>query len=173
MVLSGSFRAHRGIESLTPRCELVAGRSIKVIQAGQGVDVGRSRTHEGDAAAAVCCCLTCRAATAVQQCPSVARRYVCSIGCDPLLKRSFREGQPARAQLRGRRLPAPRHCCGPGSRPVPPAAAAAPGWPCRRARASQAPAPRAGRATARRPAGERCSVKGRCPLSSAEFLLRQ
>ncbi len=35
---------------------LAAGRSIKVIQAGQGVDVGRSRALEDDAVAAVCCC---------------------------------------------------------------------------------------------------------------------
>jgi hypothetical protein len=34
----------------------VAGRSIEVIQTGQSADVGRWRTREGDAVAAVCCC---------------------------------------------------------------------------------------------------------------------
>ena len=39
-----------------PRCELAAGRSIEVTHAGQSADVGRWRTREGDAVAAVCCC---------------------------------------------------------------------------------------------------------------------
>jgi hypothetical protein len=34
----------------------VAGRSIEVIDAGQAVAVGRLRTSEGNAVAAVCCC---------------------------------------------------------------------------------------------------------------------
>ena len=38
------------------RCELAAGRSIEVIDAGQTVSVGRLRTSEDDAVAAVCCC---------------------------------------------------------------------------------------------------------------------
>src|SRR5689334_22412692 len=38
------------------RCELAAGGSLEVIQAGHSVNVGRLRTPEGDAVAAVCCC---------------------------------------------------------------------------------------------------------------------
>jgi hypothetical protein len=39
-----------------PRCELVAGKSIKAIPAGQSVNVGQSQMPEGDTVAAVCCC---------------------------------------------------------------------------------------------------------------------
>lgn len=39
-----------------PGCKLVAGWSVEVIQAGQSVDPGLSRTPEGHTVAAVCCC---------------------------------------------------------------------------------------------------------------------
>jgi len=58
------------VRPLTPRCELVARRSVEVIQAGQSADAGRWGTREGYAVAAVCCCrcpwLTLNTATALR-----------------------------------------------------------------------------------------------------------
>ena len=109
----------------SPRCELLTGSSIAVIQAGQSVDVGRLLAPGDDAVAAVCCCTVFGLVGAKRQrcSPRAAawrwrpRQDGCDSPADACPSRTYHQSAPGSRLAESRVHPSPK--CGPrtSSRP--------------------------------------------------------